>query len=385
MKGKKQEEVSLRGFLRFMSEHLRVSFEAITEEQPRKNPVISKNTLANAWVGATALGVRSVREADFLGRGPVLRQLWGAGPSDTTLSRVARQFQGTAKLLRRLWRQVRSQGYLGFEGNHVAVIDGTSLGGQLTSVLAEVGEVPTILATEPSPGTGHELTASVRLIERLAAEEERFTDYLLGDGLYACERFWQACDQVKCWGLVKTSDQDPLALSHQARLLFDYPVRGEHVGYQYVEGFDPEHACRYRIWQTTGLWADTRRRLTVARVEETFLKGKRQTEVSWEFCQDLHITPQKLWNLMHARWFIENNVFKTFNDQAHSKHPFSRDPHTAEVFMHLQALTFMALGAYRSFLARHRALLPTLWDHSQIPLRLLQSIFRLVLSPVDTS
>ena len=152
-----------------------------------------------------------------------------------------------------------------------------------------------------------------------------------------------------------------------------------------LQGLDAQRACRYRIWQTTGLWADTRRRLTVARVEETFLKGKRSREVFWVFCQNLQITPEKLLTLMHARWFIENNVFKTFHDQVHSKHQFSHDPHTAEVFMHLQALAFMAMGAYRAFLAQHRNLLPTLWDHGRIPLRLLQSVFRLVLSPADTS
>jgi len=96
-----------------------------------------------------------------------------------------------------------------------------------------------------------------------SAEEGRLADDLLGDGRYACERFWQACDQAKCFGVVNTTD--------------------------------------------------------------------------------------------------------------------------AEVFMHLQALAFMALGAYRAFLSHHRSLLPRLWDQGPIPLRLLQSIFRLVLSPADTS
>src|SRR2546429_8084628 len=104
--------------------------------------MIPKDNVANAVVGATAMGARSVREADFLGRGPVVRQLWGAGPSDTTLARVAGEFQGTAIPLRRLWRQMRSQGYLGRGGQHVSVIDGTSWGAQLTSVVAEIGEVP---------------------------------------------------------------------------------------------------------------------------------------------------------------------------------------------------------------------------------------------------
>ncbi len=362
--------------------HLRVTYEAITDSA-RKQPVIPKDTLANAIVGATALGARSVREADFLGRSPVMQACSQWNPSDTTLARVAGGFQGTACVLRRLWRQVRSDGYLGMGRDHVS--DGTCWGGHLTSVVAEIGKAPAIIATRHIPGTGNELSASLKLIEQLAVEEGRFADYLLGDGLYACERFWKACDQVGCWGLAKTSDHEPFAILHQARMLFDYPVRGQDIGYQSLEGLDAGRGCRYRIWQTTGLWANTRRRLTVARVEETFLKGKRQTEVFWVLCQDLAITPMKLLDLMHARWFIENNVFKAFNDQAHSKHQFSRTAHTAEVFSHLQALAFMAMCAYRSFLTRHKELLPRLWDHGQIPLRLLQSVFRLVLSPADTS
>jgi len=374
----------LRGFLRYLYGHLRVTYEAITDTS-RKIPVISKDTLANAVVGATALGARSLREADFLGRSPMMKACMGRSPSDTTVARVARGFYGTASALRQLWRRLRSQGYLGRGGQHVSVIDGTSWGGHLTSVVAEIGAAPAIVGTRPIPGTGNELSASLKLIQQVAAEEGRFADYLLGDGLYACERFWKACDQVGCWGLVKTSDREAFAIFHQARMLFDHPIRGEQVGYQVLEGLDAARACRYRIWQTTGLWADTRRRLTVARLEETFLKGKRQSEVFWVLCQDLTIAPQKLLDLMHARWFIENNVFKAFNDQAHSKHQFSHTGHTAEVLSHLQALAFVGLGAYRSFLERHKNLLPELWDHGRIPLRLLQSVFRLVLSPADTS
>lgn len=379
---KKLEEVSFRGFLRFTCEHLRVSYEAITDTK-RKNPVISKDTVANALLGSTALGSRSLREADFLGRQAAMRGLWGGGPSDTTLSRVAGGFQGTEEVLKRLWQQLRSSGYLTWEGEHVDVIDGTGAGGQLVSVLATLGQAAAIRATEPIPGTGHELTASIGLIERLALEG-RLTDYLLGDGLYACERYWKACDQARCYGVVKTSDAESFTIIQQARLLFDYPIRGEQVGYQYAEGLDEARACRWRIWQTTGLWSPYPRRLVVARVEETFLKGKRGTEVFWILCQDLTIDPQKLLRLMHARWFIENNVFKAFNDQAHSKHIFSHDSHTARVLMHLQALAFMALGAYRAHLARDPEQFPDLWDHGQIPLRLLQSIFRFILSPADT-
>ena len=78
---------------------------------------------------------------------------------------------------------MRSQGYLGIDGQHVSVVDGTSWGGHLTSVVAEIGKAPAIVATRHIPGTGNELSASLQLIHQLAAEEGHFADYLLGDGL----------------------------------------------------------------------------------------------------------------------------------------------------------------------------------------------------------
>ena len=77
---------------------------------------------------------------------------------------------------------------------------GTSWGGQLTSFVAEIGKAPAIVATRPIPGTGNELSASLKLIQQLAAEEGRFADYLLGDGLYACERFWKSLRSSRMLG-----------------------------------------------------------------------------------------------------------------------------------------------------------------------------------------
>ena len=108
-KAKKWEEVSLRGFLRFTCEHLRVSYEAITDTA-RKQPVIPKDTVAKAVLEATALGVRSLREADFLGRSPVMKACSGSHRSDTTLARVCRGFTGTSGVVRRLWRELRGRG-----------------------------------------------------------------------------------------------------------------------------------------------------------------------------------------------------------------------------------------------------------------------------------
>lgn len=372
----------MRGFLRFMYEHLRVSYEGITD-RARKHAVISKDTVANALVCATAQGARSVREADFLSAGPAVRHAIGQRVPDSTLSRVIGGFRGTEHLLRHLWRRLRSQGQLGWEGEHIGIIDGTGLGGHLHSVLSEAGATPALVATAAIPGTGNELSASLALLKRFAQDERGCFDYLLGDGLYACEGFWRACDRLGCYGLVKTSDERPYVATAQARMLFDHPVRGAGVGYQFVEGTDLERAIHYRVWQTTALWADTRRRVVVARVEETFLKEGR-TEIFWVLCQDLAIEPLRLRTLAHGRWFIENNVFRTFNDLASSKHQFSRNRDAAERFTHLQALAFMALNAWRAFLEVHPV---PLWlrDHGRIPLRLLQSVFRLVLSPVNSS
>ena len=381
MKGKKSEEVSLRGFLRHMYEHWRVSYEAITDSK-RTVPVISKNTIANVLICATVQGARSLREADFLSHSPVMRSVTGRGVSDSSLARAAGGFRGTRRLLRSFWRRLRSRGLFG--GEHIAVVDGTFWGGHFTSVVAQIGAVPAVIDTANIGHQGKELCTSLALLDRLGQQEGHFADYVLGDDLYACERFWQVCERLSAYGLVKSCDTQAYHAITQAKELFDYPVRGEQLGYQYAEGTDLEKACHYRIWQTTALWADTRRRITVARVEETGLKTAGH-EVFWVLTQDLAIDPLKLRRLAHARWFIENNVFKAFNDTAHSKHQFSRDAHTAEVLTHLQALAFMMLSVYRHDLEQDPETPRRLWDHGRIALRLLQSVLRFVFSLADSS
>jgi hypothetical protein len=200
--------------------------------------------------------------------------------------------------------------------------------------------------------------------------------------LYANERYWKACDRVRVKGLVKTTDDANFAILDHARMLFDYPVRGEQVGYQYAHGCDAERRCTYRVWLTTGLWATTRRRLAVARVEETSLKGPRAglRDVFWVLSQDLALSPEHLRTLAHGRWFIENNGFRALNEQTHRKHQASHNPHTAMVLATFQAMAFMAIAAYRAKLAHHQDQLRVLWDHGQVSFRLLRTALWLSLA-----
>jgi hypothetical protein len=368
----KKKEVRMKDLLGEVSGTLAVSFEAITDSA-RKHPVIPKDSIANALVCAGVLGSQSLRHTDgILRQDPVRDLLDSQRPcvaSDTTLSRVCAGFQGIEQSLTVFGQSL----FQGRARSRLGIIDGSSLGGQLASVLLEVGDIPRYWGLAPIPKHGKELPVSLELIGQ-AAEAAGFR-YILGDGLYASERFWKACDQVKAKGLVKTTDDAPFALLHQARMLFDHPVRGERVGYQFIEGCDADRSCTYKVWLTSGLWANTRRRLAVARVQETYLKGPRagQTETFWVFSQDLELTPNQIRELAHGRWFIENNGFRALNEQTHRKHQASHDAHTALAIATFQAMAFMAIAAYKARLAHHKDQLRSLWDHGQLSFRLLRS------------
>jgi hypothetical protein len=365
-KGAKKEQVSLRGLLRSTYGTLAVSLEGITDR--RKKKVIPTDTVAKAMIiGGGILGTESLRHLDGVLRHASVRELTGGSASDSTLSRVCAGLEGLQGSLKTL-----GQGLChGKKRTRLGIIDGSSLGAQLASVLIEPGLIPRYWGFKLIPKHGKELPVSLDLLRH---HRQAGFQYLLADGLYACQRFWEVCDDLKCFGLVKNPDLN-LTIIQQAESLFNHPVRGKQVGYQLKEGVEAKHAVHYRIWQTTGLWSNTRRRLTVARVEETFLKGPRlgQTDTFRVLCQDLAIDPEKLRDLAHGRWFIENNGFKALNEQTHRKHLFSHHPHTAAVIAAFQMMGMMVLAAYRARLAHARHRLRSLFDHGQLSFRLLRS------------
>lgn len=326
------------------------------------------------------MGVESLRQLDQSLRlgiaGGRVRGKKGCRISDTTMARVCGKMElgNLKKCLQALAQKIRVQGMSGVklegQGCRIGVVDGTSIGGQLASVLIELGEVPSYIELERISKKGKELPVSLALIETSTQSSE--LDYVLADGLYACEEFWRVCEAKGIQGVVKT-DEETLNILKDADGIFGAKELLE--GVETAEGVDALRNCSWRVWGVADLpWSETQRLLKVVRVEETFFKGKfaGQTHRFWVISQDQNLSAVSLRQLAHSRWFIENNGFKALNEQVHSKHLYSHDSHTAWVISLLQLIGSMLIRAYYGSLSVMKQSLAWLWDHDRFPMRLLR-------------
>ncbi len=245
----------------------------------------------------------------------------------------------------------------------------------MTSVLVEVGEVPAPICLGRIPKRGKELPVSLAVLEHAAKQEGTgFLSHVMGDGLYASESFWKSCESIGAFGIVKTDEAGSLLILQDANGIFNAsPLL---PGVEFVEGLDTARGCRYKIWAVADLpWSNTDRQLKVARVTETWLKGrfKGQTLTFWVISQDQTLDAVSLRELGHRRWFIENNVFRAFNEQAQTQHCFSHTSRTALVISALQMIGVVWVNAWRHALTFLKDKLKSLWDHGTFPLRRLRA------------
>lgn len=378
--GKKKEEVSLANFLQYTEETFRLTSQIQDMPDSRKSPEISIGAIARAVILGAGMGVESLRQIDQSLRlgmmGGRIRGKRGCRISDTTISRVCTRMEVSVlkKNLHGVAEKIRQEGMLGVSVGgqrcRVGIVDGSSLGGQLASVLVEAGDVPTCLGLERIPKRGKELPVSLALIQSKIPSDK--LDYLLADGLYACEEFWRVCESTGVSGVVKTPEES-LTILQDANGLFDAKERLE--GVEFTEGTDAQRECTFRGWGVENLpWSHRERLLKVVRVEETFFKGKFAggTHRFWVLSQDQSLSAVSLRELAHQRWFIENEGFKALNEQVHSKHLYSHDPDTAWVISLLQIIGAMLISAYHWFLSEMKESLEWLWDHGSFPMRLLR-------------
>lgn len=350
--------------------------------------------IVKAVIMSAVMGAESLRQIDQglrLGwMGGRVRGKKGCRISDTTLTRVCGLIPVSAveKLCDRIHTRIRSKGELGVKlGTRrwkVGVIDGTTLGKHPSSVVMEVGEVGACLGIKPFFKRGKELPVSLEMMKELAGSR---LDLMLGDGLYACEKFWQECEDSKMAGIVKTSEET-LTIIQDANGIFDAQQLLE--GVEFVEGTDANRNCSWRVWGANDLvWSETHWRLKVVRVEETFFKGKwtGQTHRFWVLSQEQTLSAIHLRELAHSRWFIENEAFKAFNEQVHSKHLYSHNSQTALVISWLQIIGAMLLADFHCFLSSLKESLDWLWDHGSLAMRSLRKCFwsSLNLVKADTS
>ena len=171
----------MAGFLRFCDEKIGLNSLLNRISGTRKRPVIPDSMIAKTVVVGADIGMESLRELDVTLRLPEMRKTLGSErpqvASDTTIARVVKEWEveEVESIVRMVWRKGRTMGVvgkeLGGEERSVGVIDRTTVGGRMRSVLVEVGKAVACMGMEAIPKRGKELPSSMKLLRAVARRE----------------------------------------------------------------------------------------------------------------------------------------------------------------------------------------------------------------------
>ena len=330
----------------------------------RKHPRVSAAQVALTVIAQVFFALHSLLRTDQWLRTPMARVWLGLSAtaprgSDTTLLRVlgawqrGRLRQATYALHRALHQQRQDRTVLSTgKAVQLAIVDGTAMGGHRFSVLSFAGAVFQPVDVEPSPGRGHELADSRRLLRRaVKVLGSGFATHVLYDGLMAVKKDFVRMRHL--WGMhlvVKTKEQT-LEVVQSCRAAWqgqrDEALR--RLGVEVTRGVEAARGVSYRVCAQRGIvWDGLDEPLNVAWVQETPVKGARagQTEEFWVLTTDATLSAEELRELAHARWGIENLGFKAANAQVSSKLGYVRNARVKETLLLLWSWGLGLLGAW---------------------------------------
>jgi hypothetical protein len=337
------------------------------KDRARKKPRILASTIFAAIVYQAVLGKRSLLQEDQWLRSTEAKTLHKSKrpmvASDSTLIRAlgAWDLEPTrdASYARHLMLRDKGQSSVTLSTGRkikLGIVDGTQQGVLGTSVLALAGDVYHVVDVEPSPGRGHELKTSRRLLLR-ATERlgEGFVTHVVYDGL-AANRIDLALvhRRVGAHLVVKTQDETLVIIKEAKAVWENTPSETlRQAGVEIVSGFDPEREFDYTVHAQRGVvWEGLKEPLKLAWVQEKHHKGKYkdQTLTFWVITTDESLTAEELREIAHDRWAIETNGFKELNEQVGSKTRYIKNPKVKEALVLIWGLGMSLLKAYQCFL-----------------------------------
>lgn len=326
----------------------------------RIQPQIPASDIAKSIIHMPALQLQSMLQLDQMGRQTVFKNLIGSKrsmvASDTTFERVLPQLdmQPINETIRTVYNQVVSKGLSKFHFSSgkklvLAAIDGSGFSPFYASVVTLVGQGTFPLDSHVSDTKGKELICSRATMSRLTnLLGHSWCDILLADGLYPTEEdFKSAKELYGCDLLVKTSEET-LTVIQDAKAIF----ASNNPDVKIATGIDSKHNISYVSKSISGLsWQILNYTLTVAMVTETKLNPKpneNPTEIFFVITTKTDLSPNDLREAAHARWFIENNVFKRLNYFILSKRVHTKNLPT---IIRLLALWLIGLALLQLFLS----------------------------------
>jgi hypothetical protein len=280
--------------------------------------------------------------------------------SDTCISERLERMDKTGLQLMNydIIKRMRERG----AASRIGIIDGSQTGGKYGSYLGIKRKTGGIILAdyEPSGGRGKELSSSKALIKRMHEElGESGVDLLLFDMLYLNEGMYDLVEE----GYVKNilikytpdlkGDGTPklrrnilkrfeyyLALKEKPKKSKSELMKMESCGYSYESGYDKDRGVTYSIWSITSM--DTDGRYKISKVIEKDGKTNK-TNLFYVFTTDKQMSGNRMRELGHNRWLIENNGFKMLNDLVQSKHKWFEDESQVEKLILIWLMPFNML------------------------------------------
>lgn len=183
------------------------------------------------------------------------------------------------------------------------------------------------LDAEPVGAGETEVAAAKRLLERLCEHYRRFFDVVVADALYMEGPFVNFCVGQGKDVIIVLKDNYP-RLKEDAQGLFRqmepqiWPVNGRTVRVWDLDGFTPETMDGpLRVLHTIETYT-----------EKIEIKGRivqREVTQSWWWATTIPSTrlrARDLWNMGHARWQTENNIFNSLGQHWSLNHCYKHDP-----------------------------------------------------------
>ncbi|MGI8746652.1 MAG: hypothetical protein ACR2NN_29570 [Bryobacteraceae bacterium] len=366
----------------------------------RRKPQVSAGTIFEVVVYQAVLGKGSLLQEDQWLRTKEAKALHGSKRtmvvSDTTMLNALGKWDlgSTREALYARHLRLRDQGQSSVvlsTGKKITlgIVDGTQQGVLGTSALAMAGEVYHLIDAERSPGRGHELKTSRRLLLR-AVEHlgEGFASHIVYDGL-AADRVDLAFVHRRIGAhLVVKTQEETLVIIQRAKAAWENASEEtlRETGAERVSGTDKEKGVDYVVVAQGGIvWAGLKEPLKLAWVKETHHKGKYkgQTLTFWTITTDESLTAMECREIAHDRWAIETNGFKELNEQVGSKKRYIKNLHVKEALVLIWGLGMSLLKAYQRFLETQEDWIR--WGVKKTKKLLAQEIIRSLHSEVTSS
>lgn len=188
-----------------------------------------------------------------------------------------------------------------------------------------------------------EITGGKRLIRNLYNEFHHFADIIVVDALY-CKSTW--IKEVLSLGMdtvVRVKDErlhivkDALALFECREAKEQWTVKKKSNNYIKVKAWDEDNIEM----------ADSTIKIRFLKfIEEVHIGDKVEIKEIWIITTDKYTSPQTLWEVIHRRWDIENNVFHQLKTEWHLDHCFLHSPTGVETVLMFIIMAFNLMQLY---------------------------------------